>query len=320
MDYIANLKKSLKLVWENKFLWILGFIASFAVGNGSGSSGSGSDFSRLYNSDLTKGTLTPTPTLKGLEGLTSQDPTIFIILMICLVLVFIIIGLIFTYLGHRGQSGLIQSAALLDDGHTSNFSKSWSLGRKKVWSIWLQKVVLGLPTLILIFPIVVLAIFIAFSSETNKFNTDSLAPLSILLIVLLCCFGIIALIYGILMSILTPITIREMIFENKGIIEGIKSGFELFKKNFKDVLVSFLLQFVATIPYSLVTGLILVVLIITIMIPAVFAGIAFQSPWGIVALVCGGLAVIWIIGSVFSSALIAFQETYWTIVYKKLKR
>lgn len=314
MDYIENLKKALKIVWKNKFLWILGFITSFVVGNGSGGSSGNYNFSDLA-SNGTKGNLTPTPNLKDLENLGGADPTIFIVLIICFFLVVIILSVIFIYFGHRGQSGLIQSASLLDDGQSSNFSSAWGLGKKKIWSIWGQKIVLSLPMLIFIIPIIIVTVIISLSS-----NEASIAPFFILFIVLLCCFAIIALIYGLFLQMLMPITIREMIFENLGIIESIKKGFSIFKKNLKDVAVSYLLEFVATIPYSIVSFIVMFVLLITVFLPAVLGGIALQSPILMVALICGGLVIVWAIGSVISSALIAFQETYWTIVYKKLKK
>ena len=112
MEYGRIVNRSVNIVWNNKFLIVLGILAALGGGtsslNGGGGGGNGGG----------GGTSGQVPDLTGGDALA-------IGLVIGVVLVAIVIGLALWAISTVARGGLVAGVDTIEDGGTSSFSQAW---------------------------------------------------------------------------------------------------------------------------------------------------------------------------------------------------
>jgi len=243
MEYGKLLNRSVNIVWQNKFLIVLGILASL----GSGSSGSGGGGSSG------NGTAQPFPEFgEEIAALAAG-------LIVALVCVLLLVGIVLWAISTIARGGLIASVDSIESGDKSSFSQAWSAGWHRAGTLLGIGFLPAVPGLILF--VVGLLALVAYGGMFALFSEefDSLvgSGLGITIAVLACIVIPIMLV----LSILRNFAERACMLENLGVIDAYRRGTSVLMANLGEAIILFLLQIVIFIVLgvlSFLPGLILV--------------------------------------------------------------
>ena len=309
MNYGEILKKSWKIIWKHKILWLFGILAgcSFTGGSG-GSSASGGISSSTNALNNPSGQQIfgqgAQQSLSSFGEFLSNIPVgVWVALAVSLVIALVVLGFamsIFSlFAGTLGEAGIIAGTGLADkaDEDESPLSLKAIFERLKphYWKAFLVNI--GYSVLSSVLTIIFLIPLFLFLSCTCCLGLFVLAPI------------------GWLLQTLLKFTLIAIIDENLGVLDGIQRAWQVMRKNIVHVLVMFLILEVL----STFIGLLLVA-------PLLFTIV----PLGIILFVAGktlaivGVSLIVLIGLILipvslllGGVLKAFVLTSWTLTYRR---
>lgn len=278
MDYGRIISRSANIVWQNKFLIILGILAALGGGGTSSfqasgdGSGSGQPFGQPGQFPQFEDELT------GLA----------VGVIIALVCVAIVIGLILWAISTIARGGLIAGVDTIDSGGKSSFSQSWRAGWQKVWTLLGIGLIPAIPGMVLF--VVGLLGFAAYGGVFALFGEDFAgalggAEIGIIVVLLLCIVGPIALV----LAIIRNFAERAAMLENLGVIDSYRRGWNVLTANLAEAIILFLLQIVIGIALA-----------IALFVP------------GIIAVIC---CFLWPLVFIFQGAVTAFISGLWTLAW-----
>lgn len=306
--YRDILKKALKISWQNKWLWVLGFFAALA-GNGGEYEIIARNLKHIENEQVgfnnfrdflqSGGLSTVSENLKEFFLGASGAGSILILLLVAL-------GLSFLWLMIVSQGGLINGIYQTIKGKKSLLSENFRFGRKVFWKILGVNVIRFL--FVLFFLLIVDVPLIGFYLISGK-----------------ACWVIAAIIYSFI--ILIPISVIVefiskyallfIVTTGDGAISGLKKGWQLFLKNWIISLEMAVVLFLANIVF----GLILISSVIAVSLPFVFIGIMFLLTGLTIAVnvtAIIGVLLISVLIILAGSWLSTFQYTSWVQLFVKL--
>ena len=232
MDYMGTLRRGWEITWNNKWLWLLGFLA--ALGGG-GSFGSSSNYS------TGSGDFSGTPPNISPEMMSAIIGGAFLIL--CLAF---IVGILLWLVSLASRGGLITSVSEMDHGQKSSFGTAFRQGWRKVLPL------VGM-TLVLYAVVIVLAIILivgfagsvisAVAAGTSG-NSDALSALLGTAGVVFLCLMCLLIPLGFVLSLIYPFAYRGMMLQNMGVMDSIRHGWAVLRSHVADVLVLGLIFFV----------------------------------------------------------------------------
>jgi hypothetical protein len=276
MDYGKILNRSVNIVWQNKFLIILGILASlgsgwFGGGGGGGGDGGAGQFPE-FGEDIAA-------LAAGL-----------IIALVCLVLfVGIVVWFVFWVVSTIARGGQIASVDSIDSGEKSSFRQAWSAGWRKARTLLGIGIIPALPTMVLFFfAIVALGAYGGFYAliDDELSNALGAAGLGIGIAALAC---IVVPIYLVL-SILRNFAERACMLEDLGVIDSYRRGTKVLMANIGEAIILFLLQIAIFIAMGIV-----------LFVP------------GIIAAAC---CFLWPLLLVVQGAISAFVSALWTLAWR----
>lgn len=245
MEYGKILNRSVNIVWQNKFLIVLGILASlgnFSFGGGGGGGGGG-------NGDL------------GQFPEFGEELTALAIgVVIALVCVALLIGIVLWAISTIARGGLIAGVDSIESGEKSSFRHAWRAGWHKAWTLLGIGLLPAIPGLFL-FVVGLLALG-AYGGIFALFGEEFAAPagtsgLAITIAVLACIVIPIVLV----LSILRTFAERSCMLENLGVIDSYRRGTNVLIANLGEAIILFLLQiaiFIVLGFFLFLPGLILV--------------------------------------------------------------
>ena len=244
MEYSNILNRSANIVWQNKFLIALGFLASL----GSGSFGGGGGASNG------NGNGQPFPELGD------EIAALAVGLILALVCVLLIVGIVLWAISTIARGGLIASVDSIESGEKSSFRQAWSAGWDKVWTLLGIGFIPAIPGLILfVGGVVALGAYGGITALIGE-EFGSLfwtTGLGITLIVLACIVVPVVLV----LSILRNFAERACMLENLGVIDAYRRGASVLMANLGEAIILFVLQIVIFIVLGILLflpGLVLV--------------------------------------------------------------
>ena len=279
MEYGKIVNRSATIVWRNKFLIILGIIASLASGSyssgggGSGGSGNGESFGGIEQL---------TEAQEAIAGLTVG---VFIALG-CVVLFF---GIVLWAISTIARGGMITSVDSIESGEKSSFTRAWSAGWHRAWTLLGIGILPAIPGLILF--VVGLMALGAYGGIYALFG-EGISPafgaggLSIAIVCLACFFVPLILV----LSILRNFAERACMLEDLGVLDSYRRGTRVLMSNIGEAIILFLLQ----LGIFIVLGLILFV------------------P-GVILIFC---CCLWPLLFVVQGAISAFLSALWTLAWR----
>jgi hypothetical protein len=312
MDYQNIIKKAFKIVWHNRFMWLLGLLTGgvSTLQSGSNYSLDNSDFEKIKNWHhiIPSGDNIAEASAKSAERVLGDSlfslmssPTFRIVLVVILLLVIILIYLHFT-----ARGAIIKSASKLNDGEKLTLGAAWKHGERYFWRVFIFNLVVTAIILlilsILVTPIILLAIF----------------GLSIAAIILGLLLAILFLLFIIYLAFIAPYAERILVLENKRALESISLGIKFFNKHWKKILVLYLILF--TIGLIAVTAMAIILIVPSLIL--IGLGLIIYTVSQTATFIYAFLAVIiiLILFFVITGLINSFSSTAYTLGYLELKK
>ena len=348
MKHSQILKRAWKILWSYKALWIFGIILALTTA---------SSFNNNFNWSENRNQPEPRqmdfdpdmpfwPQMweemgKGWEEAREEIARMLevdnpdrlernlIIAAVVFFSVIVALGLIGVVLRYIAETALIKMVDHFEEtAEKLKMRAGWRLGwSRQAWRIFLVDLVIFIPSFIfaaIAFGSAILPI-ISFSYGRPASGVLSLVT-SIGLILL---FILFALVLGALVSLIKPVVFRKIVLEDEGVFAGIKAGWQMFRKAWKEYGLMWLILLgidlvwpLAMLPFFLVAGALGLLL---------GGGVTFLTggrlieagdPSMVWSIVLGGILflVVLIVPLAFLGGLkTTFQSTSWTLAYRELK-
>ncbi|MFH1892634.1 MAG: hypothetical protein ABIK83_08140 [Candidatus Zixiibacteriota bacterium] len=283
IDYFGLVKKSLRIAWEYKFLWLFGFFVVAADGSG----GMASHISNLSGID----------TRSSFFSDFDFDPSYIapgVIIMVVLALLFM--ALLFWIMSVLSEGALIHGILKKESGGSASFSECWSRGVDKFWSVF---GVLLLATIAAVTVVIGIILFLipAFIASVALGIILVIVALPVILAVIF------------IVEALLAWSIRLIVIDDKPWFDSIGDSWKMIRQHFGK---TFGIAF-SSVLTQLVIGIIFFLSLLVVAIPFVIIGI--QSP--LLGIIPGIITAIVLIA--FLSAYEGvFRSTIWTLAYMQL--
>ena len=300
MNYQKIISQAYEISRKNIYLWWLSLLA--VIGGASFfSQGSSSSF----NFDFSLPQEFPTDKLETIEKMPFfnsiekffDNIIMFIPIIIIIALIILVLKIILYIIGLIAQSGLVKSIDLLYHKKKSSFKEGFSQGQKYALKLfltrlfgWLLRLAFGIVSII-----TVLILFLFF-----------FITIPVLIIA------------GIILELVIQNAQILVITKNMGIIESYKKSWQLIIKNFKEIAILALVQFLIGI------GVLLAVIIVTLIIAAigVILGLLLNSlnlGWLMITILVSPFVLLLVLIFIAIAALTnTYFTSFWTLAVNNL--
>ncbi len=278
MNYGEVLGRAWNIIWEHKYLILLGVLVALGSGGGSGgTSASGNvNFDNGFREPPRMPEMPRMPELPAIGGLA-------IGVVVLMVIALVVVGLLFWALSTIARGGLIAGANAADEGRRLGFGGAWNAGWKKGWRLLGIGIIPGIPGLLLgLVGVAVGAAAGGFAYLAGERMAGlPFAGVGLVLVGLACILLPLTLILGLLRTFAN----RACMLEDLGVIGSYRRGLEVLMENLGPAIVLFLIQIgigIAIAVVGLVPGLLLALCcLLWPLLLAVEGGIAayFSTVW-----------------------------------------
>ena len=307
MDYGEVITKAAKLIWKFKILWLFGLLAGLSSGSGN----INPLFSFNAADSLFRDTNLSQPFAQffyGLADMIRQAPGWFFFIL--LVLVFGL-GLVFFLVGVFGKIGLTRGAWQADGGAAHlEFGLLVNESMPSFWRVAGLNLLVGLPG----FAIALIFIMFFVVGLAAGFSQDAPGIAIVLMCVILPLSCLLVPFFWFL-GILSELSTVAVVGEGRGIIAGVKRGWQLIRRSPGPVLLVAVLVLVAQIGLGILVGLVTAPIGIGALVgDLIFSGsgdfsFAFLLPFLLIA-----IPLSLVLGAVFSG----YIGTLWVLVFRRL--
>lgn len=279
MEYGKIISRAVNVVWQNKFLILVGILAGCGSGLYSGGGGGGG-----AGGDGSTGTGSPQP-------LTDEQVGLLVGIGIAVLCVVLVIGIVVWVVSTVARGGLIASVDDIESGQKSSFRQAWSAGWEKVWTLLGIGILPAIPTFILGF-VGLLGLgaygglFALLGGDFEEVAIAAGASLGTALAIVACC---VAPIYIVLL-VLRNFAERACMLEDLGVIDSYRRGANVVMANLGEAIILALLQI----------GIFIVL------------GILLFLP-GLIAVLC---CILWPVLLAVQGFSEAFQSALWTLAWR----
>jgi hypothetical protein len=253
MDYSSILNKAFKLV-RQKAVWGMALLATFLGYSEIGFS-SGTGYIRRTNSQ----SIENTGDLQVLMDNLLRSVQLYLPIIIGGVVVVILLGVVFGVLRVIARGGLLAMLAQADASGSTTFRYGWQQGLQHALRLWLQSLIFALPGLIItavfggIFAAVFLPQLMALTQSSDPDPTSLIGNLG-LVVLCLCCGGLLLLPIGLVLSIIQRLAQYHLITRSTGVLASIAAGWQMFRQNFTANFVIALIMWGISFGLSIVVG------------------------------------------------------------------
>jgi hypothetical protein len=288
MDYGQLLSRTWNLIWEFKFLILLGVLVALGGGNGTDFNfnvpgGGGGEF-------------TPPEEFEWdnfeEEFDFEQDfnvPNFVPALVIPLIILGVLIGIALWVVATIAQGGLIEGVSALDAGLSSDFGTAWSAAWQKGWRLLGISILPAIPAFFMM--VVGILSFLSVGAAGALFGEDIGMPLGVGLAPVLIGVTCVALPIALILGLLATFAYRACMLDDLGVFASYRRGFNVLTENIGEAVVLFLIQ----VALSIVIGIVL-------LIPSVIFAICCFL-WPVLLLIQGTIA--------------AYFSTLWTLAWRR---
>lgn len=328
MDITEVFKRSWRIFWNNKVLWLVGIIAAFF---------GASDYKVNFNSNSNFQTGGGGMSGGGPGGIPEdippeveryfykvvefvESPEFWVVIGL-LTLLGVLVAVVFAVLGRGFRGAMVYMAHDADKNGTTSFSNGMLAFRTKTVPLVGIGVLLWLPTFLIMLlasiPFFISLFSIIASAEGDTPDLmEALSASGFFLGIGACCTGLcLSALLGIVLSVLDKYAIRACVLEDRGVIESIKLGWLVLTKN---VGYTVLLWFIFA---AMAFGFGMVVMIPGMLIMVGMFGVVMSQ--GMVPMFFGlGVVLViyaFLVNVVLGGIATSFNETTWTIGYKEFR-
>ena len=291
IKYLAILKDSWRIIWNNKYLWWFGFFIAL---------GEGFNFQLWRTDEGNWKEKTETGREEILSFMHSHSEWIMAGLVIAA-----IIAVILLVLRIISQAAIIKSADDLQKNKKSSFSIGFKKGRKYFWKLLAIDLILGFLTLGML---VVLFLPVAFLFHLkSSIAAVLLMSLAILIFIPL----------AILISFLKKYAYFYLVLAKSEIKSSIENAYQVFQQNILSSLIMALFLLIVKMIAGF-TAIILIFPLILIFLPAGLIFYFFFAKTGIIIAAILGMPILILIMLLLGSAVTAFCQIAWFLFFQKI--
>lgn len=311
MDYGQLFRRSWEIVWQNKYLFILGFLAALGAG------GTGNNFNYSVPSGSSSSTPFPADFVQEVTTFWAQYGG----LILGLVCFFFVLGIVFWLIRLAAQGGLIEAVERVEAGEKMSFGAAFSAGTGRLGGLVGLNLILFAPFFLigLIFAGLGLSFFIPVFQSGGEFTQATGEAMGILA----ACGGLAACVLvplGIVVTLVYPFAQRGLLIQRLGVVESIRHGWQVMTRNFGDVL----LLGVAFLVIGFLFGLVTVVFTVPFaflaagpfILDAIQGNAINFGTTEVVSLAVGGLGLI-LVAAAVNSILTAYRSATVTLAYQQ---
>lgn len=318
MDYNNILKRSWNIVWNNKFMFVLGFLA--ALGSGGGSSSSGNSNFDFPSSGSGNGDFNLPPEIgANIEQYWAQ----FAGLLIVFICAMFILGIVFWIASLIGQTGLISSASRIDAGENVTLREAFSTGVSKLGSMVGLNLLLHGPFIIMgliMVAIIGATVGTAFLAEVSGAG-GNIEGVWGALGGSFVCFGLIGCLLvplSIVVKIIYPFAQRGLVLYEYGVVDSVKHGWKVVRENIGDVIVLIIMFVIMGFLFGIVAMVVILPIVAIIFLPVILSMINGGSLEiaTIIYMIFGGI-LLGLLGAAVNSIMVAFRSTAVTLAYQE---
>lgn len=301
MDYIGWIQRGWQITWNNKYLWVLGFLAALTGGtSASNFRTSGDDFGSAAGvSPEMVGTIAAGLTLAACVGF--------------------IIGILIWLVSLAAKGGLIGSVARLERGApVDGFGQAFRIGWHKVWRLAALTIVLFGIIILLVLGLVLIFVLSggALAAVFGTGGADESALFAGLGILGLCLLALLCLLIplGIFLSLIYPFAMRGAVLRDMSVGDSIRHGYQVLRDNLGIILLLSLAFLILNIVVGLITLAILLPLGLAVAVPTnLLADTNATFLQGLI-IVLGAIAAT-AITAVISALVVSWQSSTFTLAY-----
>ncbi len=303
MDFGNLLSRSWDILWNNKYLVLLGILislgGSYSSSSGGGGSNSGyrsnyNEYSTTYGGDIEDVDFEElfsfiVDDFQRNLGLTDEMLDMIISIGIALCLFLIVISIVFWIVGNVARGGLIAAVSEIETSGASSFGAGWRAAWEKAGNLIGIGFLASLPGWIMLGLIVVMGyVFysILFSSVSEEVILNTIAGYGAIMMGLCC----VILPISFVLALLRALANRACMLENLGVVEAYGRAWEIVTQKTGDVALLTLIQIGIQIAWS-----------VAMIVPSIF--ITFCPPlW----------PLLWVVGGITC----AFYSIMWTLAWR----
>lgn len=314
MDHIEVLKRAFQITWRHRALWLFGILLTLTGGGGRGF---------RFNFPGGGGGDEGLPSFDDLGAMPEIDPALTTAIVVAFILFIIVLIAVFTIVQYVTRTALIGMVKEIEDTGTtsvkSGFRTGWS---RSAFRLFLINLVIGIPMaiaflLLLAFAASPLLLLFVDHIAARVIGVMATVGLGIMVIILL-------VVAGVVISVLTLFFHRQCVLGEKGVIDSIRDGYWMVRRNLGETGLMWLLMLGVGIGWG-------ILLIPATLIVGAFAFAVGALPGGLIYLITeseiAGLAIGGIIGVVVLSTpliflnglYLAFQSCVWTLTYLEIE-
>lgn len=312
MDYTKLLTRAWHITWNNKYLWVLGFLA--ALGQG----GSNSSFRGNGGSTPSTGG-TPFPDMPDFNAFWQENMALIIGLG-CLLF---IVGLALWLLRLTAQGGLIAAVREIEGGQKYSLGQSFGAGVSYLPRLVGLNILINLPLILV--GLLLFGLFfglVGFSVVGAAMENGSVESLlSSVGIFMLCFIPLICLTVplAIILGIWEKAAQRGIVLHERGVMDGLRESWGILRSHLTEVIVIGFILIVLGILFGIAVGIVLIPCALILVVPSL--GMIATGPGldaASIALLAVGTLVILVVGAAVSSIFTTFQSATVTLAYQEL--
>jgi hypothetical protein len=327
MDHMKILRRALGITWRYRVLWVFGILVALTTSHGGGGGNGG----QVSFDESNLGAFRREFAIPEMPEIPSQVWMGLIAVgvgLLGLVIVLAIVGTVVRYVATTALIRMVDDYAATGEKHKLGQGIRWGWSRT-AWRLFLIDLLIGLPVVVVLFILFVLA-FVPLLLWTTGDQTagiiGTLATIAAVIPLIL-----LAIVVGVVLSLLNLFFRRTCALEGLGVIEAIKQGYSLVRQHLKDIGVMWLIMFGLGIAWLVVMIPVIILLAIIGVIagglPALLVGglasLAFEGawPWILAAVVGLPFFILAIaIPALFLGGLVeVYRSSVWTLTYRELR-
>ncbi len=355
MDPVKILKRAWHILWNYRVLWLFGFILALGASGGSPGGNGGSRYSvndrqeyqlpndmqhefnnvgEAFDEIFTQGL----PALERELDLPQGELKSMLWVVAAFILVMIVFSVLISIARYVSETSVIRMVDEYEvSGTKMSFREGWRLGwSRTAWRFFLIDLIVNIPVFLLFVFLGVAGylVYVMVGGQDRPFATAGM--ISLIGVAILVVFVVV--LVSVFLYLLRHFFWRSAAFEDLGVRDSLRAGFEMVRENWKDVGIMWLVMIgvgIASAIASFIAVIISLPLIaITVVAGAVVAAVPGLLLVGFFSLFLSGYLP-WIAGALFimplffivgfspwillSSWSLTFTSIVWTLVYRELK-
>ncbi len=287
------LKRSWHILWNYRVLWVFGILLALTTGganNGGSSGGSGSGISNGGTKNSRGLSWDNAP--QWVHDLTDwfhrvvepvfvhpdQHVTTWVVIGVALILFILLIGLIAALIRYPTETAVMRMVDEYEiSGAKLSFRQGWRLGwSRRAFRLWAIDLIMSLPVFVFIALMTAVGLVIYFSITSGTLAVSVIGTVAAIGVFFLTLFIII--IVMVFLSLLRNFFARAAALQGLGVVESLRTGWALFKGNWKSAVLMWLVMIGIGIGFGILTVVLFFLLIPAYLILLLPAGVIAFLP------------------------------------------